>query len=202
MYDPRQEQETITRLNNLLVLNAETARSRQMFKNSAERAAFLLMQRPVNFEHTYAILGGFLGTFPPAAIYLNMYFRHSGELGWWMALFVVANILTAIAGYYLGAAVGKIARIIENYDWVTMTVFLAVVGAAWGMISGFIGGFVLFIVGAFVAGAIGTVVGALALPTFGFAHRMLNAAGHLERQQVIALAGGISIAIAAFIFGR
>src|SRR5690348_576471 len=101
MYDPRQDQDTIARLNNLLVLNAETARSSQMFKNKAERTAFLLMGRPVNFEHTYATFGAFLGTFPPAAIYLNMYFRHSGELGWWMALFVVTNILTALAGYYL-----------------------------------------------------------------------------------------------------
>jgi len=184
------------------MLNGETARSRQLFNTKAERTAFLMMRRPVNFEHAFATLGAFLGTFPPAAIYLNIYFRRSGEMGWGIALFVIANIITAIAGYFLGGIVGKIARIAQNYDWIRMTIFLTVVGATWGMLSGFIGGFVLLIIGAFVGGAIGSVVGAMALPTFSIAHRLLDTAGYLERRQAIALAGGISLTIAAFIFGR
>lgn len=184
------------------MLNAQTAQSRQIFKDNAERTALLMMRRPVNFEHAFATLGAFLGTFPPAAIYMNIYFRHSGEMGWGMALFVIANIITAIAGYFLGALVGKIARIAQNYDWITMTVFLTVAGAIWGMLSGFIGGFILFIIGAFVGGAIGAVVGAIALPTFSIAHRILETAGYLARREVTALAGGISLTIAAFILGR
>lgn len=192
----------MARLNDLLIINAEIDRMHRMLRNNAEQRAFAQMRRPVNYEHSFATLGALLGTFPVAALYLNIYFRHAGDMGWGMTLFVVANILTAVAGYIFGALVGKLARIAREYDWVTMTVFLIFVGGAWGLISGFIGGLALFIFGAFFGGAIGAVVGALTLPVFAVAHRLINVAGYIERRQLIAIAGGISLTAAAFIFGR
>ena len=201
MYDQVQDNDVVVRLNNLLNLNAETARQQQLFSSNAQRRAFQMMQRPVNFERTFAAFGAFLGTFPVAAIYLRIYFHRAGDIGWLMIFFVVANILTALAGYFFGALVGKFARNAQQYDWITMTVFLTLVGGAWGMISGFIGGLAIFIVGAFFGGAIGSVVGALAMPVFAITHRLNNIAGFIERRQLIALAGGISLTAAAYIFG-
>ena len=202
MYDPKLDEDTIARLNSLIVLNAENARLRSRFISESERTAFGLMRRPEDFEHAFAAFGGFIGVVAPAAIFLSMSLRHAGDLGWLVAVFVAANILTAIVGYFLGSVVGKIARLTYNHDWITMMVFLTIVGGAWGLISGFIGGLVIFIVGAFFGGAIGMVVGALTLPVFAAVHRMINTAGYIERRQLIALAGGISMTAAAFIFGR
>ncbi|HYJ90707.1 MAG TPA: hypothetical protein VEV84_05315 [Pyrinomonadaceae bacterium] len=201
MYASTANDETLARLNQLIILNAENARSRSEFKSDAERRAFLMMRKPVNFERSFATFGGFLGTFPPASIYLNIYVRHPGDMGWLLALFVLANILTAITGYFLGALVGKVARMAEQKDWITMTVFLTIVGGTWGLVSGFTGGIIIFLVGAFFGGALGLIVGAAALPIFAIFHRLINSAGYIDRPHLTALTASISLTIAAFIFG-
>jgi hypothetical protein len=139
-----------------------------------------MMRHPLGFEEAFAALGGFLGTFIPASIYLHMHFSHTGSLGWFLAPFVLANIVTALTGYYLGALMGKIARMAEAKDWITMTVFLTFLGGAWGAVSGFIGGLVVLIVGAFFGGILGIFVGAPALPVFAILHRILSVRGFID----------------------
>src|ERR1051325_6986563 len=112
---------TSERLDLLLTLNAETERRRFFFRTEAEKRAYLMMRDPINPEEAFAMLGVFLGMFPPAAIYLAMHFANPGSLGWVLSLFVMANIVTALVGYYLGALVGKIARFAAKRDWITMT---------------------------------------------------------------------------------
>jgi hypothetical protein len=193
--------QTNQRLNYWLALNAETARRHSMFRTEAEKRAYQMMSRPLNSEETFATLGGFLGTFTPASIYLKIYFSNAGSMGWVLGMFVLANIITAFAGYYLGALIGKIARMTEEKDWITMTVFLFFLGGAWGAVSGFIGGLIILIIGAFVGGFFGLFVGAAALPIFTIFHRILSVRGYIDRRQAIPLAAGISLIISAYIFG-
>lgn len=193
---------TSERLDRLLALNAETAARGAMFRTEAERRSYLMMRNPVDFERTFALLGGFLGTVPPAAIYLNLYITKTGSMGWLLALFVLANIVTAFAGYYLGAVTGKVVRFAEKRDWATMTVLLIFTGGLWGGASGFAGGMFIFIVGAFFGAIFGMLVGAFALPIFAILHRMLQICGFIDRRQLIPLAAGLSLIVSAFILGR
>jgi len=192
---------TSERLDLLRALNAETERRRSFFGTEAEKRAYLMIRNPINFEEAFAILGVFLGMFPPAAIYLNMHFANPGSMGWLLALFVLANIVTAAAGYYLGALVGKIVRFVEKKDWVTMTVFLILIGGAWGAISGFAGGLFIFLIGSLYGAFFGILVGAAVLPVFSILHRLLNVRGFIDRRQAIPLAVGMSLIVSAYIFG-
>jgi hypothetical protein len=192
---------TQSTLEQLLLQNEAAARFRRAFPTEAEHRAFEFMRSPVSVEDASALLGALLGVFPPVAICIRVFWRAFADSGVVLFLIAIPITVTAFTGYGLGRIVGKIISVAEEKDWITMTVFLTLVGGAWGAVSGFAGGLPIFVVGAFFGGFFGMIVGAVALPLFAVFHRLLNTAGYVDRSRLLPLAVGTSLTISAFILG-
>ncbi len=67
--------------------------------------------------------------------------------------------------------------------------------------TGALGGFVFFGIGAFVGAALAVPVGALAFAVFAPLHRLLARGGMIDARQLWPLALGVSGTIAALILG-
>src|SRR5436190_17082521 len=124
-----------SRLSLLIALNTENEKRRRMFANRDDARAVALMRNPLKSEKALAMFGLLLGISPPAALFIK--FLIAGSVPWWFAgFFIIANCLTAIAGYYSGVLVGTIVRLAEEKDWITMIFFLFFMGSAWGAFCG------------------------------------------------------------------
>lgn len=189
-----------SRLEQLIALNIHSAAQRQRFPTEDSRLRFELMRNQLTAEKAFALFGLFIGISAPFSIILRFILDAHIE-AWLVALCLAANSVTAAAGYFTGRITGKMVRISQEYDWITMTIFLTALGAVWGLFCGFAGGLVILIFGAIVGGAFGLATGAVALPLFSIFHRLLKYKDEIELRHFLPLSIGTALTISAFILG-
>ncbi len=202
--DVSEDELTEARLNSLLSANAEYARKNEVFLSDKEESETSMIKNPLSNEKAFALFGLFLGAFPPAAFFLRIFFvdgNISISDSWVFLLFLLVNVVTATVGYFSGKLVGKIAGELEKVGWHWMLLALPFVGMLWGLVSGGVGGVFLFVIGAVFGGLFGGAVGTFALPLFTMFHRMFKKGDAIDRNIFLPIALGISMAIAALIFG-
>jgi hypothetical protein len=185
-----------TELDKILLLYSEMNRVPHTFISEKQQMCVALMRNPVSVEKSVAIFGAMLGLFPPAAVLMNI--TSSLARGWWIVIyFAPAILVTTLVGYRLGSTVANVLRKLERLDWIMMTLFVMLLGGAWGALSGIAGGLPIFVVGAIAGGYLGAIVGGIALPIFAIFHRFLNVDGFLDRRVLVPLTAGISLSISA-----
>jgi hypothetical protein len=78
---------------------------------------------------------------------------------------------------------------------------LPFIGILWGILTGGLGGILIFIIGAVFGGILAAMVGSVAVPSFTVFHRLLKKGDVMERNQFLPIASGITFIISAFILG-
>ncbi len=162
------------------------------------------MSNPLSVEKSFSYFGLMLGSILPASIILKVVIDNgnlSGEDLGFLMLFAVANVGSAIAGYFSGKNIGKIIFELEKTSWHRMLLIVPFVGILWGLISGGAGGLFLFVIGALFGGILGGMVGGIALPAFTVLHRILKRGDKIESKYFYPIGFGITFTISALIFG-
>lgn len=196
---PASFDDTRERLNLILAANAEIEREKETYKDFREQIEASLLKHPLNAEKTFSYFGLLLGTFPPAAIFLQI-FKNNIEPGM-VALLIFVNLVCAAAGYFSGKLIAKMVLPAEKYSWTKMILFLPFIGILWGIMAGGSGGIFIFGIGAIFGAIIAAMVGSAAITAFTIFHRVLKRGEMIERSQFLALAFGITLTISAFILG-
>lgn len=194
---------TLRRLDDLLALNAKTAREKSLFHNEREKVEASLMTNPLTDKQAFAYFGLLLGTLPPAVIFTRFFMEANFRNGeyWIIGVVAIINLISAIVGYFSGKLVGKMVGSLEEKSWTKMLLALPFVGILWGIMAGGAGGVIVFVVGAIFGAALGAMVGGAALPMFAVFHRLLKKGDVIDRKHFYPLAFGITFVICAFIFG-
>lgn len=198
------DEQTLQRLDNLLALNAETAREKSLFHSEREKVEVSMMANPLTDQQAFAYFGLLLGTFPPAAMFTR-FFMNAGTMRndefWLIGVVAIINLIAAVVGYFSGKLIGRMVGTLEEKSWTKMLLALPFVGVLWGVMAGSAGGVIVFGIGAFFGAILGAMVGGAALPVFAVFHRLLKKGGVIDRKQFLPLAFGITFVICAFIFG-
>lgn len=187
-----------------MAINAETERGKLMFADDKERLEAEMMARPISSEKAYAYFGTMLGTFPPLALFTRFMLDTNGFRGeevWLVGVLAIANVISAIVGYFSGKTISRMVSKLEKLPWTTMILILPFVGILWGILSGGAGGAVIFLIGAIFGAMLGAMVGSFALPVFTIFHRLLKKGDQIEQKHFLPLAFGITFIISAFMLG-
>lgn len=192
------------RLNQLLAANGEIAKRRAIFRSDREEFEAAAMKRPLTAEKAFAYLGLTLGSLGPFSIILSFLLQmNQFEPG--QALFVglalLATAVTAAVGYGTGKTIGRMIMSLRSRSWPTFIALSALLGVAWGGISGGLGGIFLFVIGGFFGAIIGAMAGGLVLPIFAVAHRLLANGDLIETKHFLPVAFGSVLTLCAFILG-
>lgn len=161
------------------------------------------MTAPLSSEKAYSYFGLLLGALAPLAFFIK-FFIESGSPDfevWVVALMFIVNFTTAVAGYFSGRLIGKIAFELEKLPWHWMALGLPFLGLLWGIIAGGAGGIFIFIFGAIFGAMLGGLVGSIALPIFTVFHRILKRGDKIDRKHFLPVAFGVSFFIFAYILG-
>jgi hypothetical protein len=192
------------RLAELLKVNAETARDKALYRTDRERTEASSMSSPIDSNKVFAYFGLTIGTLPPFALA----FKIIGEgitdepvAGLFLALLAAAGIATGSMGYALGRVVPSALSYAEQFRVPNRIAFLAMVGFAWGAVSGAVGGLLLFVIGSIFAALAGGLVGAVALPILAAFHSALRRGELIEMKHFLPIAFGITLTLCAFILG-
>ena len=192
------------RLDLLLQANSEIAREKSTFYSEREKLEALLMKNPLSAEKTFAYLGLLLGTFPPAALFTRLFIDariFQSEDIWILGIIAIANLITALAGYFSGKFISRIVSDLEKKSWSKMLAALPFVGIFWGVMAGGAGGIIILGIGAFFGAVVGGLVGGAAVPVFSIFHRLLKCSDKIESKHFLPLAFGIAFIISAFFLG-
>lgn len=195
---------TQKRLNALLKLNAEIANEKSLFASEREKFESDLIKNPLTSEKAFSYFGLLLGSFPPAAIFTKFFIENGsfrGDEFWIVGVLAIVNLISAVVGFFSGKLIGKMVRETEKISWWGMLLILPFIGMLWGIMSGGAGGVIIFIIGALFGAYFGAMVGAIALPIFTIFHRLLKKGDHIERNQFLPVAFGVTFTICAFILG-
>lgn len=196
---------TRQRLNTLLRINAENAREKSLVASEAEKAEAAMMKNPLSIEQAFAYFGILLGIFPPAALFLRFILEKRGFFGsedfWFIGIFAIVNLVSAIVGYFSGKLIGRIVRKTEQMSWIKMILLIPFIGILWGILAGGAGGAVFLIIGAIPGAILGAAVGSFALPIFTIFHRLLKKDEQIDRKHFLPLTFGITLVISAFLLG-
>lgn len=192
------------RLRWLVAFHAREESRRKLFRHPRDEWEVGLMRRPVATRRAYALLGALLGTFPPAAIFYQLFggqlFRASHVWGL-LSLTLLMNACCCLAGWRTGAAVGRRVDDAESLTWHRMIVTAAALGAAWGVAAGGLSGLVFFGLGAFVGPVFAVPVGAAGFVLFTALHRLVSRGGMIDARHLWPLAWGVAATITAAILG-
>lgn len=193
------------RLEILLAENAYFADSKHKETILIQEVEASVSRHPISTESAVAGLGLLTGLIPTTAILIRILIGEglpdepaALAIG---LLFGVAIAATSAAGYYSGKVVGRILSELENKPWPLMMLALPFVGIIWGLLSGTLGGIVIFGIGAIFGGSIGALIAPAVLTFFGLFHRILKTGDVIERSRFLPIAFGITLTIAAFILG-
>lgn len=190
----------------LLAANEFEAQQRKLFRNATEEQEMLLMRRPVTTQKAYALFGLLLGALPPAAIFGKMLVRdpysHTLKVDAAMFfLYLFMNVVSTLVGYLMGQAVSRTAYSAERGGKLVMLFVVGLCGALWGLVTGGVSGGLYYFYGALI-GAYGAMPFTIvAFLVFAILHRTLERGGMIETRHFLPLACGITLTIAAFIFG-
>jgi hypothetical protein len=192
-------------LNWLVAENTAQAARRERFRRPVHELEMEMMTRPLPVQRAYALLGLFLGTVPPAMIFIQMFgygFRPQalGDVAAGMIfLCAMMNVVCALMGYLIGRLLSQVALIAERRSWNQTVLLLALFGLAWGILVGAAGGFFYFGIGAFFGPVFAIPVGVVAFLVFGVLHRLLERGGMIEARHFLPIASGITAAISVLI---
>ena len=160
------------------------------------------MRRPMAVRRTYALLGLLLGIFPPAAIFTKMLgYGFSEGSGVMFLVFLVMNVICAVAGYWMGVALSRSVEYVERESWSAMLLLRPVLGMGWGAATGAAGGFIFFGIGAIFGAYMAMAVGAVAFTLFAVLHRLVWRGGMIDARHFWPLASGVTLVISALILG-
>lgn len=187
----------------LLMANREFELQRSNFVSDREMIEFNAMSNPISTRKALSYLGLMLGTFGPLSILIKFIEDSGGRSGgyFFVALFLVATIVTATMGFITGSHVGGFIDSIKTYRWQSYLAVSALAGSVWGIFSGSVGGVFLLFIGAIAGGAIGGLTAGIALPIYAAAHRLLSSNGHIEQKHFFPVAFGIVFTFCAFVLG-
>jgi len=200
---PPAADETNRRLTALLAENAEFARRRALYRDPREELDSLLMTSPRTVAQSYGMLGLFLGAFPPAAYFIRMayYGLGQGESIGLFLLFLIINAVCVLVGWKMGQVAGSQMLRYERRSWRKMIVFSLLWALFWAVVTGFVGGAIVFIVGGLFGAFFALPVALAAFPAFAVLHRLTERGGLIESKHLLPIAMGISLTISAFILG-
>lgn len=173
-----------------------------MYRYEQEEFEASLMRLPMSPAKAYGIFGAMLGTFPPAAIFAQIFERPlgNGDAGL-IALCVFMNLVCASVGYGMGKVTGKMMIELEKGS-ISKMIFLApLVGSLWALVTGFSGAAIFFVIGGFFGAMIALPVGLAAFPVFAIFHRLMKRGAKIELKHLLPIAFGITAVIAALILG-
>ena len=191
------------RLNNLLKINAETARIKAEYKSEKEKLEAALMKKPINAEQAFSYFGFLIGLIPPTIVLTKIAIQpsNSDDVGSFLFFGLIVTFITTIVCYFSGKLVGKIVSKTEKLSWTAMILLTPLIGLVWGFLTGSAGGLIVFLIGAIFGGIIGGIVGFAVLPVFTVFHRLLKKGEFIEITHFLPLAFGIILTICAFILG-
>jgi hypothetical protein len=202
---PPEGNDVHARLNWLVSVNTQEAYLRSRFRHAAEEEQLLLMRRPLDRRKAFSFFGLLLGLLPPAAIFIKMFgYGLSGGPDGKPLLFILCllmNFTCAGVGYVMGGALSSAVENAEKSSWGLMPVLLALIGLAWGAVTGFAGGLIFLGFGAFFGAVFAIPVGALAFTLFGPLHRLLARGGMIDARHFWPLATGVTALCAALVLG-
>ncbi|HSI87826.1 MAG TPA: hypothetical protein VK918_02140 [Pyrinomonadaceae bacterium] len=182
--------------------SAELATERSLYLDDRQRFSAETMKRPVSTKASYSIFGALIGSIPTFSIGLRILFeepRGSGAV--FFTLFTLAAVVTGLVGAITGPYAAQFverARGLRASAYVTALPFI---GMAWGAASGAIGGVFLFIVGAIFGGITGAMVGFTLVPLFVLLHGVLRQGDRIEFSHLLPISLGIAGTLAASILG-
>src|SRR4030095_4685063 len=162
------------RLAHLLETNNLALKRDSRFDDHLDLRRVELMTHPVSQTRAFALLGSLLGAFGPFSIGFNWILSSgapSGDELVFPILFLLANITTAIVGYFTGKVVGNMVAATHKYRVLSAIPILLLIGLIWGGVSGFAGGLFLLVIGSVVGAVIGAAFGGIATVMFGVLHR-------------------------------
>lgn len=177
--------------------NASTALADRSGNSSLSSS---LMNRELDLATSVKYLGLAIGIVPTAAILVRLFVVDT-SLNPAVLLAALATAVTGAVGFLTGGAVARSLDNILASGLVRSILFIPILGAAWGIVSGAAGGLFLFVVGSIVGGIIGGVVGAAALSLFAATHRLIADDGQISFKRFLPLAFGLSGTAAAIFLG-
>jgi len=194
-----------TRLNWLILWNADAERHARLFRNAREEEQVRLMRRPIATREAFDIFGLLLGAIVPAAIFYRM-FNYGIEAhgsGFKLLLFPILlwamNIVCCLMGWRMGAVFGGRMDNYERASWHRMCVCSTGAGALWGLTTGAVGGILFFGVGSLFGALIALPVGMLGFALFTPLHRLMARGGMIDARHFWPLACGVVLTIMALI---
>jgi hypothetical protein len=189
----------------LLAQNEFQARHESFFPNPRDYEEMQMMQKPLDGSKAYGRFGLLLGLFPPAAIFVRL-------CGYGFGLFSVRedslpiflcclalNIICAFSGCFIASRMSSSILRVERRSWIRMALLSPMIGLAWAIITGGIGGILVLGIGALFGAAFAIPVGMLAFPLFIFLHRLVAPAGVIEARHFWPLATGVTMLTVALI---
>jgi hypothetical protein len=201
---PLEGNDLYARLNWLLVVNEQAERRSKLFRHAAEEQEFLLMRRPLDTLRVFALFGLMMGLFPPAAIFIKIFGYGIGRHNSSALLFIVCllmNLTCAGMGYVMGGAFSRSIESLERSSWTSMLIRLPLIGAGWGVVTGFAGGLIFIGIGAIFGAIFAIPIGALAFTLFATLHRALLRGGMIDARHFWPLASGATLFTAALVLG-
>ncbi|MGB7923822.1 MAG: hypothetical protein WCF57_11315 [Pyrinomonadaceae bacterium] len=193
-------------MNWLLEANEREAHRRSMFRDAHEEEQMQLMGHPLAARRAYTLFGMLLGLLPPAVIFARMFGygfspRPFGNGAFIFFMCLAMNVVCALAGGGMGAALSSTLERLSHWSWTRMLLILPFIGAIWGAVAGFAGGLIFFGIGA-VAGLICAIpVGMSAFTLFAPLHRLLARGGMIDARHFWPLACGVTMIVSALILG-
>jgi hypothetical protein len=201
---PLEGNDVYARLNWLLEVNTREQLRRRRFRSAREEYELQLMRRPLDSKRAFAVLGAMLGLLPPAAIFIKMFGYGLGGSGGGALLFFVCllmNLTCAGMGYLMGSALAKPLEQLGRETWTKMLLGVPCLGAAWGAVTGFMGGLIFFGFGAVFGSVFAIPVGALAFTLFAVLHRVVARGAMIDARHFWPLACGTTLVASALILG-
>lgn len=186
--------------------DAENKQKQKLFRRQTHEFEAALIRRPLALQDAYGQFGLLLGIVPPAAIFGRIIFdlaRSGSNSAVWffVAIFVLMNIVCAFVGRAMGRSLAHSAAKLERASWSAMLMTVPFVGLLWGMVTGFVGGLIFFGFGALAGFLIAAPIGAIAFALFAVFHRLFERGTIIDQRHFLPVACGISLTIAAFILG-
>ena len=157
-------------------------------------------------RRAFGLFGLMLGMFPPAAIFIKMFggyglsgYHSSGSI--FFILCLLMNVTCAVVGCRMGKALSRAVEKAGKRRLSVMMLRFALIGIAWGAVTGFVGGLAFVGIGAFFGPIFAMPVGALAFTLFAPLHRALVRGGMIDARHFWPLSSGASLFAAALILG-
>jgi hypothetical protein len=202
---PDADQRTQSRLSWLLSVNQWEANRQRLFRHAHEEEEMVLMRHPLPPRKAFGLFGLLLGTFPPAAIFIKLFgygvpAGHRNILGH-TGLCLVMNAICAMMGYCMGSALAAKIDRLERGSWIKMSLLSPLMGLAWAIPTGAVGGVIVIVIGGIFGAIVATPVGLLAFILFMPLHRLLARGGMIDARHFWPLACGVVMMITALILG-